>query len=222
VPCYRIYGDQTLADAYPALIDAARIIGGWQIQSRASVGGNLCNSSPAADSIPGLIAYDVTCHLAGPEGRRTVKAADFCTAPGRNVLQRGEILTALEFPAVAKHSSSAYLRFIPRNEMDIAVVGAASWVQLDASGKTIEKARVALAAVAPTPLFLQEASQWLSGKPATAETFAQAGKLARDAAKPISDKRGTTEYRKHLAGVLTQRTLAIAVDRARGIKTTGH
>ncbi len=222
VPCYRIYGDQTLADAYPALIDAARIIGGWQIQSRASVGGNLCNSSPAADSIPGLIAYDVTCHLAGPEGRRTVKAADFCTAPGRNVLQRGEILTALEFPAVAKHSSSAYLRFIPRNEMDIAVVGAASWVQLDASGKTIEKARVALAAVAPTPLFLQEASQWLSGKPATAETFAQAGKLARDAAKPISDKRGTTEYRKHLAGVLTQRTLAIAADRARGIKTTGH
>jgi carbon-monoxide dehydrogenase medium subunit len=222
VPCYRIYGDKTLNDAYPALVDASRIIGGWQIQSRASVGGNLCNSSPAADSIPALIAYDVTCHLAGAEGRRTVQAAEFCTAPGRNVLQRGEILTALEFPAVAKLSSSAYLRFIPRNEMDIAVVGAASWVQLDASGQKIEKARIALAAVAPTPLYLKAASEWLAGKPATAETFAEAGKMASEAAKPISDKRGTTEYRKHLAGVLTRRTLAIAVDRARGVKTSAH
>ena len=222
VPCYRIYGDKTLAEAYPGLIDAARIIGGWQIQSRASIGGNLCNSSPAADSIPPLIAYDVTCHLAGPEGRRTVKVAEFCTAPGRNVLKRGEMLTALQFPPVAGGSSSAYLRFIPRNEMDIAVVGAASWVQLDTAGKSIVAARVALAAVAPTPLFLQEASAWLAGKPATAETFAQAGAMARDAARPISDKRGTTDYRKHLAGVLTERTLAIAADRARGNKTETH
>ncbi len=222
VPCYRIYGDHTLAEAYPALIDAARIIGGWQIQSRASVGGNLCNSSPAADSIPSLIAYDVICHLAGPEGRRTVKAAEFCTAPGRNVLERGEILTALEFPPVAKGSSSAYQRFIPRNEMDIAVVGAASWLQLDSSGKNIQAARISLAAVAPTPLFLAEASAWLAGKGATHESFAQAGAMARDAARPISDKRGTTEYRKHLAGVLTERTLALALDRAQGHKTAGH
>jgi carbon-monoxide dehydrogenase medium subunit len=169
-----------------------------------------------------LIAYDVTSHLAGAEGRRTVQAGDFCTAPGRNVLQRGEILTALEFPPVASKSSSAYLRFIPRNEMDIAVVGAASWVQLDASGQKFEKARIALAAVAPTPLFLQSASEWLGGKPATAETFAEAGRMASEAAKPISDKRGTTEYRKHLAGVLTRRTLAIAVDRARGVKASAH
>jgi len=222
VPCYRIYDDPALTDAYPGLIDAARIIGGWQIQSRASIGGNLCNSSPAADSIPSLIAYDVTCHLAGPEGRRTVKAAEFCTAPGRNVLKRGEMLTALQFPPVAKGSSSAYLRFIPRNEMDIAVVGAASWLQLDAAGKNVIAARVALAAVAPTPLYLQEASTWLAGKPATAETFTQAGAMASDAARPISDKRGTTDYRKHLAGVLTARTLSIAADRARGIKTTNH
>jgi carbon-monoxide dehydrogenase medium subunit len=222
VPCYRIYNDAKLAEAYPALVDAARIIGGWQIQSRASIGGNLCNSSPAADSIPSLIAYDVTCHLAGPEGRRTVKAAEFCTAPGRNVLKRGELLTALQFPPIAKGSSSAYLRFIPRNEMDIAVVGAASWVQLDAAGKNIVSARVALAAVAPTPLFLAEASKSLAGKPATAETFAEAAALARDAARPISDKRGTTDYRKHLAGVLTERTLAIASDRARGIKAAAH
>ncbi len=218
VPCYRIYGDADIAAAYPALVDAARIIGGWQIQSRASIGGNLCNSSPAADSIPPLIAHDVVCHLAGPGGRRTVKAAEFCTAPGKNVLQRGELVTTLEFPPAAPWSSSAYQRFIPRNEMDIAVVGAASWVQLDAGGEVIEAARVALAAVAPTPLSLDEASQWLSGKPASGETFAKAAEMAAAAARPISDKRGTTEYRKHLAGVLTARTLAIAVERARGGK----
>ncbi len=221
-PCYRIYGDQDIAAAYPALADASRIIGGWQIQSRASVGGNLCNSSPAADSIPTLIAYDVTCQLAGPEGRRTVKAADFCTAPGKNVLKRGELLTSLEFPPPTKGSSSAYLRFIPRNEMDIAVVGAASWVQLGTAGDVIEKARIALAAVAPTPLYLADASEWLAGQPATDATFAKAGEMASQAARPISDKRGTVDYRKHLAGVLTRRTLAIAVERARGASVAAH
>jgi carbon-monoxide dehydrogenase medium subunit len=218
VPCYRIYGDAEIAAAYPGLVDAARIIGGWQIQSRASIGGNLCNSSPAADSIPSLIAYDVTCHLAGPAGRRTVKAAEFCTAPGKNVLSRGELLVSLEFPPVAAHSAAAYQRFIPRNEMDIAVVGAASWVQLNSAGDKIEKARVALAAVAPTPLSATDASAFLAGQTATEETFAKAGALASKAAKPIADKRGTAEYRKHLAGVLTTRTLAIAVERARGRK----
>jgi carbon-monoxide dehydrogenase medium subunit len=221
VPCHRIYEDAQVVAAYPALADSARIIGGWQIQSRASIGGNLCNSSPAADSIPSLIAYNVTCHLAGPQGRRSVPVAQFCTAPGRNLLARGEILIALEFPAPAKHASAAYQRFIPRNEMDIAVVGAASWVQLNAKGDTIDQARVALAAVAPTPLAATAVDQYLAGKPATSETFAQAGRLASEAAKPIADKRGTAEYRKHLAGVLTQRTLALAVDRARG-KITSH
>jgi carbon-monoxide dehydrogenase medium subunit len=222
VPCYRIYGDEEIAAAYPALADAARIIGGWQIQSRASIGGNLCNSSPAADSIPPLIAYDVVCHVAGPQGRRTVKAADFCTAPGKNVLARGELLTRLEFPPPAKGGSAAYLRFIPRNEMDIAVAGAASWVQLNAAGDKIERARIALAAVAPTPLFAAAASEWLAGKPASSENYAQARNLASEAARPISDKRGTAEYRKHVAGVLVERTLAIAADRARGIDRNGH
>jgi carbon-monoxide dehydrogenase medium subunit len=169
-----------------------------------------------------LIAYDVICHVAGPQGRRTVKVADFCTAPGKNVLARGELLTTLEFPPPGRGSSAAYLRFIPRNEMDIAVAGAASWVQLNAAGDTIEGARIALAAVAPTPLFASGASEWLAGKPATSETFAAARKLAGEAARPISDKRGTVEYRKHLAGVLTERTLAIAVDRARGVARNGH
>ena len=222
VPCYRIYGDSAISRAYSALADSARIIGGWQIQSRASIGGNLCNSSPAADSIPSLIVYDAICHLVGPQGRRTVRVAEFCTAPGRNVLGRGEILATLEFRPITKHSGAAYLRFIPRNEMDIAVVGAASWLQLNAGGDKIENARVALAAVAPTPLPLSAASDWLVGKPATAETFAAAGAMASAAVKPISDKRGTVEYRKHLAGVLTKRTLAIAADRARGLVAPAH
>lgn len=214
VPCYKIYEDEAVRKGYPALADSARIIGGWQIQSRASIGGNLCNSSPAADSIPSLIALNATCHLAGPSGKRTVPAEQFCTAPGKNVLQRGELLTTLEFAAPQKHEGSHYLRFIPRNEMDIAVVGAGAWVRLDASGKKIEAARIALGAVAATPLFAAEASSFLTGKPATEETFKQAGELAKKIAKPISDMRGPAEYRVHLVGVLVVRALTKAVERA--------
>ncbi len=214
VPCYRLYEHAAIDAGYAALTDAARIIGGWQIQSRASIGGNLCNSSPAADAVPGLIVLDATCHIAGPNGTRTVPVAEFCTAPGRNVLQPGELLVKLTFPAPAPKSGSAYLRFIPRNEMDIAVAGAAAWVQLSADGKTIEQARIALGAIAPTPVFAKEASDFLAGKPATAETFAAAGDLARKVANPIDDMRGTKEYRVHLTGVLTKRALTIAVERA--------
>jgi carbon-monoxide dehydrogenase medium subunit len=214
VPCYRIYENAEIAAAYPALTDAARIVGGWQIQSRASVGGNLCNSSPAGDSIPSLIAYDVRCRIAGPKGEREVSAAEFCTAPGRNVLAPGELLVSLKFAPPAPRTGAAYQRFIPRNEMDIAVAGAASWVQLDAGGKTMEKARIALAAVAPRPMFAEEASRWLAGKPATEDSFAQAGELAKKVASPIDDMRGTVEYRIHLCSVLTKRTLALAVQRA--------
>jgi CO/xanthine dehydrogenase FAD-binding subunit len=216
VPCYRLYENHEVSAAYPALTDAARIVGGWQIQSRASVGGNLCNSSPAADTIPPLIALGARCRIAGPSGPREVAAEAFCIAPGKNVLQRGEILTEIVLPPPASKSGSAYERFIPRNEMDIAVVGAASWVRLSADGNNIEQARVALAAVAPTPLFAAEASNWLAGKPATTATFAQAGELARKIARPIFDMRGTVEFRVHLVGVLVGRTLARAVERARG------
>jgi xanthine dehydrogenase FAD-binding subunit len=216
VPCYKIYGDAAIAAAYPALADAARIIGGWQIQSRASIGGNLCNSSPAADSIPALIACDARCHIAGPGGARTVPVAEFCTAPGRNVLARGELLVSLEFPPPAAHSGSRYLRFIPRNEMDIAVVGCGAWVQLDSSGKTIQAARIGLAAVAPTPVFARQASLWLAGKTATVDSLAQAGELAKKEVKPITDMRGPAEYRVHLVGVLTKRSLEGAIERARG------
>lgn len=214
-PCYRIYGDERIARAYPALTDAARIIGGWQIQSRASIGGNLCNSSPAADSIPALIAYNATCILAGPEGSRTVPVAQFCTAPGRNVLGRGEFLVTIEFPPPAPHSGAHYLRFIPRNEMDIAVVGVGAWVRLDASKQKIEEGRIGLAAVAPTPILAAEASAFLAGKPASAETLATAGELSRKSAKPISDMRGPAEYRVHLVGVIARRALEKAVERAK-------
>lgn len=215
VPCYQIYENADVADAYPALVDAARIIGGWQIQSRASVGGNLCNSSPAADTVPPLLAYDVACQIAGPQGQREVSAAEFCTAPGKNVLQPGELLVSLKFPPPKPKSCAAYQRFIPRNEMDIAVAGAAVWVQLDEEGETIESSRIALAAIAPTPVLATDAMDYLSGKPASEETYTQAGDLARKAAQPISDMRGTLEYRVHLAGVLTKRMLALAVERAK-------
>jgi carbon-monoxide dehydrogenase medium subunit len=215
VPCYQVYENAEVSAAYPALADAARIIGGWQIQGRASVGGNLCNASPAGDTIPALIALHAVGTVVGPEGTREVAAEDFCTAPGRNVLRPGEILTTLTLPAPGARSGSAYQRFIPRNEMDIAVAGAGSWVRLDPTGQTIEQARVALGAVAPTPKFAAEASRWLEGRPATEDTFAQAGELAKTVASPISDMRGTAEFRLHLVGVLTRRTLARAVERAR-------
>jgi xanthine dehydrogenase FAD-binding subunit len=214
VPCYKIYDHAEIAKAYPALVDAARIVGGWQIQSRASVGGNLCNSSPAADTIPPLIALNATAVIAGQSGQREVAVESFCTAPGRNVLQPGELLVSLAFPPPQARGSSAYERFIPRNEMDIAVVGAATNIQLSADGKTIERARIALAAVAPTPKFAVEASQWLAGKPATESTFTEASEIAKKTASPITDMRGTTEYRVHLVGVLVRRTLARAAERA--------
>lgn len=216
VPCYRIYGDARLCNAYPAICDAARIIGGWQIQNRASLGGNLCNSSPAADSLPALIVHDAVCHVAGPAGVRQVKVADFCTAPGRNVLERGEFVVTIELPPPLPHASSHYLRFIPRNEMDIAVVGAGAWLKLDPQRKVVEEARIALGAVAPRPVAAEAAGAWLKGKPATEDNFAQAGELARQVATPIDDKRGTAEYRLHLVGVLTRRALAGAAERVRG------
>ena len=207
VPCYLVYENADLAQAYPALADAARIIGGWQIQSRASIGGNLCNSSPAGDTIPPLIALGAQAVIAGPGGERKVNVDQFCVAPGRNVLEPGELLVRLELPASPPKTSSAYERFIPRNEMDIAVAGAASCVTLSSDGKTIERARIAVGAVAPTPKFAQEASEWIRGKPASEETFAQAGELAKKVASPITDMRGTVEYRVHLVGVLVKRTL---------------
>ena len=214
VPCYRIYEDRKVSSLYTGLIDSAAMIGGIQIQGRASVGGNLCNSSPSGDTIPSLIALEATCVIAGPKGQRTVPVEQFCTGPGRNVLGPGEVLVALRFPAPKARSGAHYLRFIPRNEMDIAVAGVGASVVLDQSKKRIVSARIALAAVGPTPIFAQEAGDLLAGKQANETSFEEAAAVATAAAKPIDDMRGTARQRAHLAGVLTKRALRTAVQRA--------
>lgn len=218
-PCHVINASSDVKAHYAGLIDSTHLIGGVQIQGRASLGGNLCNASPAADSIPNLIAHSAVAHIAGPNGRRTVPVEEFCVAPGRTVLADGEFLVALQFPTPSKNFGAAYLRFIPRNEMDIAVVGVGASVVLSDDGQTIQSARIALGAVAPTPLFVKEAGDALAGQPATEESFAKAGEIAKAAARPIDDMRGTIAQRKHLSAVLTVRALRIAVDRARGTKT---
>lgn len=214
-PCYRIAACADVSQHYPALADVVKLIGAWQIQSRASVGGNLCNASPAADSTPALIALSAQCRIDGPDGERTVPVTEFCISPGRNCMQPAELLVDLRFPAPMPHSGSSYLRFIPRNEMDIAVVGVGSWVRLNEAGDTIEDARIGLGAVAPTPVLASEAGEFLTGRPVNDETLKEAGEIAKRGIRPISDMRGTAAYRTHLVGVLTRRTLAIAIDRAR-------
>ncbi|MCY3554023.1 MAG: xanthine dehydrogenase family protein subunit M [Gemmatimonadetes bacterium] len=215
VPCYRIYGDAEIAAAYPGLMDAARLVGGTGIQGRASLGGNLCNASPAGDTIPPMIVLSGEAEIAGPNGTRKVAVEDFCTAPGRTVLEDGEFLVSLHFPAPAPNSGAFYRRFIPRNEMDIAVVGVGASVVLSEDRSSFVSARIAVGAVAPTPLFVREAGDALAGQPVSDESIGRAADLARDAARPISDMRGTAEYRKHLTSVLTRRVVEGAVQRAK-------
>ena len=150
-PLYQIYRDETIQRLYPCLVDSASLIGGTAIQGRASFGGNLCNAGPAADSIPSLIALEGKARIVGANGERTVAVEDFCTAPGRNVLEPGEILVSLSFPAPQPNSGARFLRFIPRNEMDIAVVNCATNLRFE--GDTVAAARISIGAVAPTPLF---------------------------------------------------------------------
>jgi len=207
-PCYLIAKHADVRKYYPALAEVASMIGGTQIQGRASIGGNLCNAAPSADSIPLLIAMIAQCVIAGPSGRRTVAVENFCTAPGQSILGTNEILVSLQIPTPAPNSGACYLRFIPRNEMDIAVVGVGVSITIDAG--VIQAARVALASVAPTPLFVPEAGQSLIGKAPSDEAFTAAAAIARDAAKPISDMRGTAKYRSHLCEVLTRRALSQA------------
>jgi carbon-monoxide dehydrogenase medium subunit len=214
VPCYKIYSNAEVKAAYPGLMDAAELIGGIQIQGRASIGGNLCNAVPSADSIPALIALGATANIEGPDGSRQVAVEDFCTGPSQNVLKTGELLVSISIPAPSANSGARYLRFIPRNEMDIAVAGVGVSVELD--NGNIKSARLALAAVGPTPLFVKAVGAALAGKPANDETIAMAGQIAKDAARPITDMRGTIEYRKHLCDVLTRRALSTAVSRAKG------
>jgi carbon-monoxide dehydrogenase medium subunit len=216
VSCWRLYNDPTVVERYPGLVDAAAIIGGVQIQGRASLGGNLCNSSPSADSIPSLIVLGAVAEIIGPDGRRTVPVESFCTGPGQNVLRPGELLVALRLPPPRRFSGSHYLRFIPRNEMDIAVVGAGAHVELADRRRVFKSVRIALGAVAPTPLLASEASALLVGHQVSGEAIAAAAAAAAQIARPISDMRGPADFRLHLVGVLTSRALNGAVARARG------
>ncbi|MBQ42996.1 MAG: carbon monoxide dehydrogenase, partial [Gemmatimonadetes bacterium] len=216
VPCWRFYNDADIAERYPGLIDSAAIIGGIQIQGRDTFGANLCNSSPSADSIPSLITHSASCNFAGPNGKRSIAVEDFCTGPGANVLEPGEILVSLQLPTAKKNTGCHYQRFIPRNEMDIAVVGVGAYVELGGRGKVFKTARIGLAAVAPTPLFASQAGEQLSGQPVSDETIEQAAEAAKSIARPISDMRGTAEFRTHLVGVLVRRALHGAVKRAKG------
>jgi carbon-monoxide dehydrogenase medium subunit len=215
VSCWRIWNDPTVSAHYPGLMDAVRLIGGIQIQGRATLGGNLANASPAADSIPALIVHESLCTVAGLDGTRTIPVESFCRAPGQNVLHPGEILVQLRIKPPVDGFGAAYLRFIPRNEMDIAVVGAGAAVVLDETGTHFQSARVALGAVAPVPLFVPEVSERLAGQPVTDEVIDEAAQIAGRAATPITDVRGTAAQRKHLAVVLTRRALHAACDRAR-------
>jgi len=214
--CRTICDDPNMQQYYPGLVDGIHLIGGVQIQSRASVGGNLCNASPAADSIPALIVHEAVCHITGPKGSRTIPVESFCIAPGRNAMQTGEFLTSISVPAPQANFGAAYLRFIPRNEMDIAVVGVGASVLLDADRKRFVAVRIALGAVAPTPLLASPAGDFLAGKALTHENVKEAARRAQAIAKPITDLRGTAEHRKHLCAVLTERALNIAIERAGG------
>lgn len=215
VPLARIYEDPAVRAKLPALVDAASIIGGTAIQSRASLGGNLCNASPAADSSPALMVLAARLNIVSPSGSRELPVEEFFAGPGRNNLQPGEILVSIRIPAQPDRSAAYYHRFIPRNEMDIAVASSGVRIQLAADGTTVEGARVALGAVAATPIMVPAAAAALVGRPAGADVFAAAGQAAADAATPIDDMRGGVAQRKHLAKILTIRALEGALQRLR-------
>ncbi len=215
VPVHRIYNHAEIAAAYPGLMDAATLIGGTGVQGRATLGGNVCTASPAGDSIPALIAHEAVAVVASRSITKEIPLEKFFAGPGRTVLQQGELLVCFKLPAPKPNSGGAYLRFIPRNEMDIAVVGAGAHVVLDEAKENFVSARIALGAVAPTPLFVPEAGGLLAGKPITEVGFDAAAKIAQAAAKPISDMRGTAEQRKHLSFVMTTRALEKAIERAK-------
>ena len=202
-----------LSAAWPGVVEATELIGSTQIQGRASMGGNLCNASPAADSVPALIAARAVCTIAGPNGTRELPVEQVCTAPGKTALTEGEFLVSFFLPARPARSADAYLRFIPRTEMDIAVVGAGINITLDADG-VCSDAHVALGAVAPTALLVADGAKALIGTRIDDAALQNLARAASAACNPIDDKRGTVEYRTKVAGVLAERAARIALARA--------
>jgi len=204
--------DPRIQSAYRSLAESGAMVGSIQVRNLATVGGNICNAAPSADMAPPLVALDAEAVIAGPKGRRRVPMASFFTGVRRTVLAPDELLLELSVPAPGGHSGGCYMRHTPRRELDIAVVGVASQVTL--TNGVCTKARISLAAVAPTPVRATAAERVLEGQPLTAELIEQAATLAVEAAKPISDQRGSADFRRHLVRVLTRRTLTTALARA--------
>jgi carbon-monoxide dehydrogenase medium subunit len=199
---------------WPGAVEAAELIGSKQIQGRATMVGNMCNASPAADSVPAMIAAGATIAVVGPNGRRNVPAEEIGTGPGKTSLGKGELVESVFLPSRPSNSGDAYLRFIPRTEMDIAVVGAGVSLTLDKSG-VCSAARVSLGAVAERVLLVSEAAKAIIGTPVDDKALDRLAEAASAACRPIDDKRGTKEFRIKIAGVLARRAAKIALDRAR-------
>jgi carbon-monoxide dehydrogenase medium subunit len=214
VPGMEIIGHAAFCKAWPGVIEGVKLIGSMQIKGRASIGGNLCNASPAADSVPAMIAAGAVARIVGPNGTREVAVEAIPASPGKTSLAKGEIVVSFFLPPRPAHSSDAYLRFTPRTEMDIAVVGVGINLTLDGSG-TCTAARVALGAVAPTVLLVKECADALIGSKVDAAALDKLAAAASAACRPIDDKRGTKEYRIKVAGVLAKRTALAALERAR-------
>ncbi len=205
-----------LGQDWPGVVEATDLIGSTQIQGRCTMVGNLCNGSPAADAVPAMVAAGITVSVTGPSGTRQVAVEAIPTAPGKTSLAKGELVTAVHIPPRGENGGDAYLRFIPRTEMDIAVVGCAVNLRLD--GDTITEARVAMGAVAPTVLLVEEAAKAIVGTSLDDAALDALSQAAQNACKPIDDKRGTIAFRTHVAGVLAKRAAKIAYERA---KTAG-
>jgi carbon-monoxide dehydrogenase medium subunit len=195
-----------VARSYPAVAESARLIGGVQVQNRASLGGNICNAAPSADAVPALICYGARARITGPGGTRELALEELFKGPGKTSLEAGELLVSILLPPAAPHSAAKYLRFTPRREMDIAVAGAGTWIGLDPAGR-IDQARVVLASVGPTPLRARGAEAALKGQRPSRALLEEAGRLAAADARPIADTRGTADYRRTLVAVLTARAL---------------
>jgi len=209
-------GENTaLKKAWPGVVDSANLIGSDQIQNRCTIAGNLCNASPAADAVPALIAAGAKANVVGPQRRRTVAVEKIITSPGKTSLSKGEIVESITLPKRAPRSGDAYLRFIPRSEMDIAVVGAGVNLVLD-NNSIVKSARVALGAVAPTPLLVPAAAKAIIGTKLNKAALTKLADACSAACSPIDDKRGTVEFRTEVAGVLARRAARIAYERAGG------
>ena len=213
VSCSCISAFAPVREHYSALAEACALVGSVQIQNRAALGGNFCNAAPSADAVPPVLSYGGKLLIAGMNGRREIAAEDFFVGPGQTVLRKDELLVQITIPMPPSFSGAAYLRFIPREEMDIAIAGVGAFVQLNAERTRCDQARLTLAAVAPTPVRAREAEAFLIGKPLEQAAIAQAGELAANSAKPISDVRSSAAYRVEMVKVLTRRTLQKALER---------